>query len=660
MRSNGLLTTQKQTPKVELKPQVRPTIIDPAIVSFEKRKPPQPNQCVTETRNGHDKTNSHVNAGQTHKQTKGSGGPYHTMTAPMTTLNPPALPSCQTQPAAGQDHKATIPTQTSATLTEPFSQLSLDTSAVREDPQATPVRKEFLEPKTSFKRNRPGKNARKKNTGGDFVQFQASPHLAPPPKAVKARNGRQARQQRTHQAEQIGNGWATEEVSDIQEMGDFDFQQNLSKFDKRRVFDEIRQGDTTAEEDRLHTFNRTPKPGTANGKNLHHTEMVLGSPKQVAVDISSADDEIERNSSRRGSDRTMRKALPRRPLSRPRSHLNSSEAHMTGSGSLPDIQESRPMSRVSSSRSAIRTAHPRSRRTSAQYAMPKSSLTYAGTDRICPTLTPLQMLELEQLAISEYGLTPEIITENAARAIADAALDLCPFPRTAKQPGDTPPLITILAGNTQTGARAIAAARHLRNRGAKVVVCILGLEREESLLESVRRQISIYQVCDGRVVAPSQLQRTFTRVAGGGGRTHPAGIIVDALLGMHLAHDDLGPDDQTAYGLLVKWWREQSTYLSAMSIDVPSGIDATTGVYDTSVPAGGEIVGEKHVLCLGAPKPGVIACFDEDTGDKGRVWVADIGIPNTAWRRFGNKPGSGRGVMFGGRGIVEVKAVPGG
>jgi len=39
-------------------------------------------------------------------------------------------------------------------------------------------------------------------------------------------------------------GLATEDATDIQDMGDFDFESNLSKFDKRKVFDQIRNEDT--------------------------------------------------------------------------------------------------------------------------------------------------------------------------------------------------------------------------------------------------------------------------------------------------------------------------------------------------------------------------------------------------------------------------------
>ena len=76
------------------------------------------------------------------------------------------------------------------------------------------------------------------------------------------------------------NGWASEDVTDVQEMGDFDFEQSLAKFDKRTLFDQMRKDDLIDDADRLVTHNRkpAPKPGTAGGKNYHHTENVLDTP----------------------------------------------------------------------------------------------------------------------------------------------------------------------------------------------------------------------------------------------------------------------------------------------------------------------------------------------------------------------------------------------
>lgn len=69
------------------------------------------------------------------------------------------------------------------------------------------------------------------------------------------------------------NGWESAEVTE--EMGDFDFENNLLKFDKRTIFDQMRKEDSVDDATRLVAHNRLPKPGTNNGKNLHYTENVL-------------------------------------------------------------------------------------------------------------------------------------------------------------------------------------------------------------------------------------------------------------------------------------------------------------------------------------------------------------------------------------------------
>lgn len=93
------------------------------------------------------------------------------------------------------------------------------------------------------------------------------------------------------------NGWATEDATDVQDMGEFDFEGSLAKFDKKTVFTQIQAEDGIADEDRLVAHNRISraKPGTAGGKNLHYTENVLdvpnGTPKVKADHWKSEEDE---------------------------------------------------------------------------------------------------------------------------------------------------------------------------------------------------------------------------------------------------------------------------------------------------------------------------------------------------------------------------------
>jgi enhancer of mRNA-decapping protein 3 len=157
--------------------------------------------------------------------------------------------------------------------------------------------------------------------------WRQTPLLEPNPSfqpfsTLKRKNGR-----RNGKVEE--NGWATEDATDVQEMGDFDFEGSLAKFDKRTVFSQIQAEDSIADEDRLVAHNRLPraKPGTAGGKNLHPTENVLDMPNDRANNgpwkSEAGDSEVEERTSQRdtGSSRVSRRAESklgnnRRPVSR--------------------------------------------------------------------------------------------------------------------------------------------------------------------------------------------------------------------------------------------------------------------------------------------------------------------------------------------------------
>lgn len=464
---------------------------------------------------------------------------------------------------------------------------------------------------------------------------------------------------RHYREEEDQNGWATGDATDIQDMGDFDFEENLSKFDKRKVFDQIRQEDTTADEARLVSFNRLPaaRTGTAGGKNLHYTENVLDSPiKKVTtggdihnVGHSSTESELEVSEAKISSGRSSRRNVsrPSRAPSRKGSALTAGEHYGSGPTFVAE-----PVGRLSRQTTHDRVASPkvktdsstsRYRKSSAPTSTEKSSFRIVSTNCNCPCVSPLQMLELEQLSTTELGLTEEMLTENAARCIAETASGLASN-EDAEQPNHRP-LIVILVGNTKTGSRAIAAGRHLRNHGVRVVLCILGLERELDLLESVQRQLKMFRSCGGQAIKQDGLMRTLRKLQ------TPTDLIVDALLGMHLSFDDLRTDDQAAYFQLVCW--ANGSEAGTLAIDLPSGIDPSSG--KTTTHDGSELVlNADFILSLGAPKTGLLIAMEPfKIGVIPSVFVADIGIANVAWKKFGTRRKGG--VEFGGEWVAAVK-----
>ena len=464
---------------------------------------------------------------------------------------------------------------------------------------------------------------------------------------------------RRYREEEDQNGWATGDATDIQDMGDFDFEENLSKFDKRKVFDQIRQEDTTADEARLVNFNRLPaaRSGTAGGKNLHYTENVLDPSIKKAttggdtpnVGHSSTESDMEISEAKISSGRSSRRngSRPSRAPSRKGSALVAGDHY--GSGPTFIVE---PISRLSRQSTHDRVASPklktdsstsRYRKSSASATAGKSFFQIASTMSNCPCVSPLQMLELEQLSTTELGITEEMLTENAARGIAETAYGLTSN-EDAEQSNHRP-LIVILVGNTKTGSRAIAAGRHLRNHGARVVLCILGLERELDLLETVQRQLKTFRSCGGQAIKQDGLMRTLRKLQA------PTDLIVDALLGIHLSFDDLRTDDQAAYFQLVCW--ANGSEAGTLAIDLPSGIDPSSGKATTH--DGSElIIHASFILSLGAPKTGLLIAMESlKTVLDPSVFVADIGIASVAWKKLATRRKGG--VDFGGDWIAVVK-----
>ncbi|MCJ1379949.1 enhancer of mRNA decapping [Xylographa soralifera] len=456
-------------------------------------------------------------------------------------------------------------------------------------------------------------------------------------------------------AKDAQSGWATEDATDIQEMEPFDFVGNLSKFDKRGVFDQLRKEDMTADESRLVHHNRLPpKQGTAGGKNLHWTQNVLEVPQSNGYErwnseAGESEDEIDdpQLSSGKSSRRNTSRSGLRMPQSRKGSAKTSENqpwvdsrllAASIGSARYPSLEQlGSPKPGRNMSASPFTGSVPQTR----------PSLRIIESNKHCPCLSPLQMLEFEHFAVSELGVSEDMMTENAARGIADTLIETSR--ETAGDRGLQERLssssIIIAAGNHKTGARAIAAGRHLQNHGFRVMVTILGMEREDDLLDSVKVQLNAYRKAGGSVLKPAEL------LEGLKGDTFRPTTMIDALLAIHTCFEDLRRDDQAFFFELAIWVNRG--VIEVLSVDVPSGVDASNGEV-TIVDNEPLALVPKYVVCLGAPKPWLLATLrDSGKRDTTHVYLVDIGISNRAWKRLGNR--RNRGVDFGSDWVVKLK-----
>lgn len=223
---------------------------------------------------------------------------------------------------------------------------------------------------------------------------------------------------------------------------------------------------------------------------------------------------------------------------------------------------------------------------------PNVGIYTAETGVDVPALTAEQMRELDRIATQETGTSLLQMMENAGRSLALLAMELIgPQWRNSR--------IVILAGSGGNGGGGICAGRHLSNHGVPVTLC---LAAPEGLSEAAALQRKIFQFTAAKEVKPSELQ------------TLRPDLIVDALIGYGLK---AGPRGTTAE--LIAWAIDRS--VPVLALDVPSGIDATTG------DAPGKFIRPSWTMTLALPKLGLLP------ENAGQLFLADIGIPASAIRR---------------------------
>ena len=217
----------------------------------------------------------------------------------------------------------------------------------------------------------------------------------------------------------------------------------------------------------------------------------------------------------------------------------------------------------------------------------------SDTGNEVPAVTAAQMCEVDRIAIEETGPNLFQMMENAGSHLAAQALE-------ALGERSREALVVVLAGPGGNGGGGICAARHLANHGVRVALCL----SEPGRLGPVPAlQCKIFRETNGIEVAAD-------RIAG-----EQPDLILDALIGYSLT----GPLRGTA-AELIRWANGSAPILS---LDVPSGLDATTGE------APGEVARARWTMTLALPKTGLL---DERASE---LVLADIGIPEGVYRRAG-------------------------
>lgn len=200
-------------------------------------------------------------------------------------------------------------------------------------------------------------------------------------------------------------------------------------------------------------------------------------------------------------------------------------------------------------------------------------------------LTTSEAGEADRLA-AKAGVAMLELMERAGKAVADAALDMVWGPDRR---------VAVLCGPGNNGGDGFVAARHLREKGWDVRLFLLG---EKSALKGDAAEMARRWPLPIRPATPDALQSMH--------------LVVDALFGAGLSRPLEGEAAELVQAV-------NASGLPVLSVDVPSGLDGTTG--DTR----GVAIQARRTVTFFRKKPGHVLMPGRQLC--GEVIVADIGIP---------------------------------
>lgn len=211
-----------------------------------------------------------------------------------------------------------------------------------------------------------------------------------------------------------------------------------------------------------------------------------------------------------------------------------------------------------------------------------------------------QMREADRRTIADVGLPGVVLMENAGRAV------VCEIVRRYQHLAPGP--VLVLCGKGSNGGDGLVVARTLLQRGWQVTTVLLAAE---ALIDGdARTYLDILQ----RLAAPIEFVPDLTRVETLLDQLPTPVLIIDALFGTGLSAPVRGH-----YAFALEWMNR--SLATKVAIDIPSGLDATTGAI-----LGVVFVADLTVTFASAKLgqiiyPGVACC--------GELVVAEIGIPQT-------------------------------
>jgi NAD(P)H-hydrate epimerase len=209
-----------------------------------------------------------------------------------------------------------------------------------------------------------------------------------------------------------------------------------------------------------------------------------------------------------------------------------------------------------------------------------------------PTLSRDRVRQLDQRAMSEYGLVGLVLMENAGRGVADRICQL-----------DVTGPVVLCCGRGNNGGDGFVIARHLDLRSVTVKVIIW--DDPGKMTENAAVNFQVLERSGVPIVRLVDHTGLAEALSG-------AGLVVDALLGTGAQGEPRAPLDRVIDTI-------NAAGGQVLAVDLPSGLDC-----DTGQPAR-HTIRAAHTCTFVARKPGFLAAGAELY--TGQVHVVDIGAP---------------------------------
>ena len=210
-----------------------------------------------------------------------------------------------------------------------------------------------------------------------------------------------------------------------------------------------------------------------------------------------------------------------------------------------------------------------------------------------------QAQAVDKFTIEKIGIPSIVLMENAGRLIA---AEISKVLQTKQKKN-----VVIFCGCGNNGGDGFVVARHLWSHGIKVKVFLIGTPQQ------LKRDPAVnYQILKKLKYPVKNIQRLDKKVLA---EMNRATVIVDAMFGIGLSRA-VGEPYKSIFTAI------NQARKFVVAVDVPSGLDATTGKIL------GDSIKASLTVTFAVLKKGF--CIGQGKQCAGKVLVADIGIPKIA------------------------------